>query len=97
VSSEIVAEALAPAGLRLVFKDGTERIVTRPTMKGSPEDPMSEAEVMEKFSANLSWGWNLDRAYAASLAELVLQLDEASDVKSLIEALSAASRHAGTG
>ncbi len=94
VSPEIPAEALAPAGLRLVFKNGTERIVMRPTMKGSPEDPMSQADVMEKFAANLTWGWNLDSAHAASLAELVFQLDEASEVQSLIKALGAASRKA---
>jgi 2-methylcitrate dehydratase PrpD len=94
-SSEIPADALAPAGLRLVFKDGTERVVTRPTMKGSPEDPMSEADVMEKFSANLSWGWNLDAAQAASLAEQVFALGEAGDVRSLIKALGVASRNAG--
>ena len=78
-----------------MFKDGTERVVTRPTMKGSPEDPMSEADVMEKFSANLSWGWNLDAAQAASLAEQVFALGEAGDVRSLIKALGVASRNAG--
>lgn len=93
-STEIAADALAPASLRLVFEDGSEKVITRPTMKGSPEDPMSEAEVMEKFAANLAWGWNVDAARAAGLAEQVSQLGEANDVRDLIKAFGSASRNA---
>lgn len=94
VSNEIEADALAPAHLRLVFKDGTERTVNRPTMKGSPDDPMTDEEVTGKFAANLKWGWNLERREADYLVKLVYQLDEAREVQSLLDALSEGSRRA---
>jgi len=87
ISPEIDAEALAPARLRLVFKDGTERVIARPTMIGSPEAPMTDAEVTEKFTTNLKWGWNLDAAAAADLANLVSNLEKAGDIRPLLERL----------
>lgn len=92
ISEEIEAEALAPAHLRLVLKDGSERVVNRPTMKGSPDDPMSDAEMTGKFAANLKWGWGLDRNEAEALAARIFALGEARDVRGLIDALSEASR-----
>ena len=94
ISKEIEAEALAPAHLRLVLKDGRERVVNRPTMKGSPDDPMSDEEMTEKFAANLEWGWGLDRQEAEALAAQVFALGKVRDVRVLIGALSEASRRA---
>jgi 2-methylcitrate dehydratase PrpD len=91
ISPEIDAEALAPAHLRLVFKDGRERVIARPTMIGSPEAPMSDAEVIEKFTTNLTWGWNLDAATAVRLADLIFELEKASDVLPVVERLRLAS------
>jgi|KBSMisStandDraft_5_1062788.scaffolds.fasta_scaffold30835_4 2-methylcitrate dehydratase PrpD len=87
ISPEIDAEALAPARLRLVFRDGTERVIVRPTMIGSPEAPMTDAEVTEKFTTNLKWGWDLDAAAAGDLADLVSNLEKAGDIRPLLERL----------
>ena len=47
----ISPEAIYPAHLRLVLKNGAVYELYTDTMKGSPADPMSRAEVMEKFVA----------------------------------------------
>jgi hypothetical protein len=48
---------------------------------------MTDAEVTEKFTTNLKWGWDLDAAAAGDLADLVSNLEKAGDIRPLLERL----------
>lgn len=72
-----------PSRLRVILKDGTEveRFVADPT--GSPGNPISEAQVLDKFF-ELSEQSGVD---AAALVDAVWALDAASDLDALVAAL----------
>lgn len=54
--------------------------------KGSPANPMTDAELEAKFHECAAWG-NLPRERAKRVAELVWRLEELSDVRMLTELL----------
>jgi 2-methylcitrate dehydratase PrpD len=88
VSPDIDAGAMSPASVRLVLKDGQVKSVFKKTMKGSPEDPLSEAEVLAKFASNLRWGLNIDAGRAARLGERILELPRTKNVTELMRAFA---------
>jgi 2-methylcitrate dehydratase PrpD len=71
--------AIEPARLKLTLHDG--RIIERAaeTIKGSPQAPMSEQELMEKFRACLEFGLGATRAQSDRLAEVVFDLEKSGD------------------
>jgi len=86
----IEATAIAPAVLDLVTTDGRVLHKQTMTMKGSPDDPMSDAEIRTKFRDCLAWGFGTDAAASARLAETILAIDSVADVADVIAAFRAA-------
>jgi hypothetical protein len=53
--------------------------VARETIKGSPQEPMTEEELLAKFRNCLDFGLGATRSQADRLAEAVLKLESATD------------------
>ncbi|SEP84682.1 2-methylcitrate dehydratase PrpD [Faunimonas pinastri] len=81
--------AIAPARVRLQLRDGSTIESTRLTIKGAPNDPMSEAEVLAKFRNCLNWGLGEDAAAIAALERIALHLDEQEDARDLVRSFLA--------
>jgi 2-methylcitrate dehydratase PrpD len=84
VDSRIDPSAMSPTRVTVKMRDGgiIERFLE--FMKGSPEDPMSEAEARDKFTACLKSGLDAEPAASDRLAETVFALEKVDDVKTLI-------------
>lgn len=63
-----------PGGIRIVMRDGTTHEAELPYQRGGPDNPMSAAEVREKFSANATLA--LSEKDAELLASSVLRLEQ---------------------
>jgi 2-methylcitrate dehydratase PrpD len=78
--------AAFPGGVRILLRDGRTLEADVPHQLGGPENPMSEAQVRDKFRENASLaGGGFER-----LEETVLALEEASDVRGLLATQSVA-------
>ena len=78
--------AAFPGGVRIRMQDGRTLDADVSHQLGGPENPMSEAEVREKFRENAALaGGGFDR-----LEETVLALEEAPDVRGLLATQSVA-------
>ena len=86
---DIEATAVAPARVRLMLKDGTEKTVERWRMKGAPNDPMSDDEVMAKFASCLEYGFHSNTASIHALRDCIMRLETAADSTTLITAFNA--------
>jgi 2-methylcitrate dehydratase PrpD len=82
-ADDIAPTAIEPARVRLRLKDGRLVERGRETVKGSPEEPMSEDEVRAKFRACMRFGLGTD---ASGLEELVMRLDALADARELVAA-----------
>ena len=78
--------------IEVELDDGTTVKGSADFGKGSPANPMSDAELEQKFFECAAWG-GLDAAHARRVADLVWQLEELADVRDLTRLL--ASRRAG--
>ena len=76
----IDAAAIEPARVRLMLKDGRCIEAASDTIKGSPQAPLSECELTEKFSDCLKFGLGATRAQSDRLAQLVANLENSADV-----------------
>ena len=65
------------------------REVQQTNAKGHPDHPLSDAELLAKFKANLRYA-NVPDARAAELAEQIMAIDSLSDVRPLADALAGA-------
>lgn len=83
-AADMEPTAVPPARVRLHLKDGRTLERTRWTMKGAPDEPMSEEEVFEKFRACLEHGFGTVPDDATALQEQVMRLDEAPTARDLI-------------
>jgi len=88
-ASDIEPTAVAPARVRLFMKDGTEKTVERWRMKGAPNDPMSDEEIVAKFSACLQYGFRSNAAAIHALRDNIMRLETATDSTTLIAAFNA--------
>jgi 2-methylcitrate dehydratase PrpD len=78
--------AAFPGGVLIRLRDGRTLEADMPYQLGAPENPMSEAQVREKFRENAALaGGGIER-----LEETVLALEEAADVRGLLAAQSVA-------
>jgi len=75
----IEATAIEPARVVVNLKDGHKVDVARETIKGSPQEPMTEEELLAKFRNCLDFGLGATRSQADRLAEAVLKLESATD------------------
>jgi 2-methylcitrate dehydratase PrpD len=71
--------AIEPARVIVRLKDGRTVEVARATVKGSPQEPMTEGELLAKFRDCLESGLGATRSQADRLAETVLNLESAVD------------------
>jgi 2-methylcitrate dehydratase PrpD len=73
--------------IRVELKDGRTLETRAAFGKGSPENPMSDQELIDKFSDCLEWG-GLDPAKAEQVAERVLDLEKEKSTRSLVASLT---------
>src|SRR3954465_126999 len=72
--------AIEPARVTVTLNDGRVVEVKSDTVKGSPQEPMSEDELLAKFRDCLDFGVGAKRAEADKLADAIMRIDSASDV-----------------
>ena len=80
--------AAFPGGVRITLADGRVLEADFPHQRGGPENPMTAAEVREKFRLNASLA--LADAAVEALEESVLTLEEHDDVRVVFSALAPA-------
>ena len=76
---EIEPAAIEPARVKLRLADGSSIEISRDTIKGSPQEPMTEEEVLGKFRGCLEFGLGTPMSQADCLAEAVRNLESAPD------------------
>ena len=76
--------AIEPARVTITLNDGSVVEVRSDTIKGSPQEPMSEDELMAKFRGCLRFGLNASHADADKLAEAIMDLENATDAGAAI-------------
>lgn len=92
----IEAAAIEPARVRLRLRDGRTIETSSDTIKGSPREPLSEAELIAKFRDCLAFGLAASRSAADRLAEVVLDLERSRDAaRDIIGAFPPPHRSAG--
>ncbi len=67
--------AIEPARIRLKLKDGRTVEAASETIRGSPREPLSEAELLAKFRDCLEFGLGASSSAADRLAGVVLHLE----------------------
>ena len=72
--------AIEPARVTVTLNDGRVIEVRSDTVKGSPQEPMSEAEFLAKFRDCLAFGVGAKRAAADKLADAIMNIENAADV-----------------
>ena len=87
---EIDPTAIEPARVKVTLKNGEVKEIASDTIKGSPHDPMSEAEMRAKLRSCLAFGVGASAAEADRLAEVVMELEKSEDAaRALVEAFPA--------
>ncbi len=76
---QIEPSALEPARVKVTLNDGRTIEVTGSTLKGSPQEPLGEDELLAKFRGCLEFGLGAARADADRLADTIMHLDTAPD------------------
>jgi 2-methylcitrate dehydratase PrpD len=72
------------ARVAVTLRDGTVLRAQRDKMKGSPDDPMSEEELLAKFGQCLEFGIGASRAECDRLAEVALNIERVNDAAATI-------------
>jgi 2-methylcitrate dehydratase PrpD len=86
----IDATAIEPARVKVTLKSGRVVEGSSDTIKGSPGEPMSEAELFAKFRACLEFGLGATHAQADRLAETVSNLENIDDAgRAIVDAFPA--------
>jgi 2-methylcitrate dehydratase PrpD len=73
--------------VRVRMNDGRELVTRAAFAKGSPANPMSEAELLDKFAGCLEAG-GIDAAAGRRAADLILDLESQPDVRAITALLS---------
>ncbi|MBI3938499.1 MAG: MmgE/PrpD family protein [Betaproteobacteria bacterium] len=71
--------ALEPARVTVTLKGGRKIEVRSDTIKGSPQEPMSEDEMVAKFRDCLGFGLGVSGAEAERLAAVVFDIEKSND------------------
>jgi 2-methylcitrate dehydratase PrpD len=80
------ATDMAPSKIKVTRKDGAVLEVASRAIPGSPDAPMTEAEIVDKFKGCMSFGLDLPESDAAAFAETVLAVEGLADVSELARA-----------
>jgi 2-methylcitrate dehydratase PrpD len=86
IDPQEAATDMAPSKIKVTRTDGTVVKVESRVIPGSPEAPMSEAAIVEKFKGCLSFGLNLPASAAGAFAKTVLAIEDLADVSELARA-----------
>jgi 2-methylcitrate dehydratase PrpD len=79
--------AIEPARVKLTLKSGKVIELKRDTIKGSPQDPMNDAEMRAKVRGCLEFGLGATAADVDRLADVIATLEQSSDAaKSILDA-----------
>jgi 2-methylcitrate dehydratase PrpD len=82
--------AIAPARVSLRLKDGRNLEASSITIRGSPEEPMSDLELEEKLRGCLAFGLGASTVQASRLVDAVRSLEHALDApRALLNAFPA--------
>ncbi|HYK13340.1 MAG TPA: MmgE/PrpD family protein [Burkholderiales bacterium] len=76
--------AIEPARVTVTLNDGRVVEVKSDTVKGSPQEPMSEDELLAKFRDCLDFGVGAKRADADRLADAIMHVDSSTDVGAML-------------
>jgi 2-methylcitrate dehydratase PrpD len=77
--SEIEPAAIELARVKLKLADGSIIDIGRDTIKGSPQEPMTEEELLAKFRGCLEFGLGAPMSQVGRLAEALRNLESAQD------------------
>jgi 2-methylcitrate dehydratase PrpD len=89
--------AIAPARVALRLRDGRTIDASSATIKGSPEEAISDAELEEKLAGCLAFGLGASRAKARRVKEVVHDLENAPQAaQSLLQSFPAVTSKAHT-
>ena len=83
---EIDGASVAGVVVSVKMRDGTTIRRQKDTVKGSPQEPMSQEEIISKFRACVAFGIGGLPASIDSFIDLVLHLDDLDEVDTLITA-----------
>jgi 2-methylcitrate dehydratase PrpD len=72
--------------IRVETKDGQVLETSAAFGRGSPQNPMPDSELIDKFAGCLEWG-GIDPSIAPEIAEIVLDLENQPNLSGLIERL----------
>ena len=84
VDDAIAAGAMSPTRVTILCRDGRRIERFLEFMEGSPEQPMTDDEVITKFSSCLEMGLGATPAAINTLADKVLDLDNCADVADIV-------------
>jgi 2-methylcitrate dehydratase PrpD len=71
--------AIEPARVKIRLKDGRSIERSADTIKGSPQEPLTGADLLAKFHDCLEFGLSAPRAESDRLAEVVENLEYSTD------------------
>jgi 2-methylcitrate dehydratase PrpD len=72
--------AIEPARVNVTLRDGRTTELTATVMKGSPQQPLTDAELLAKFHDCLEFGLGATRAETEHLAQAVASIERSTDV-----------------
>ncbi|MEQ1775656.1 MAG: MmgE/PrpD family protein [Burkholderiales bacterium] len=79
--------AIEPARVKLTLKSGKVVELRRDTVKGSPQEPMNDAEMRGKVRGCLEFGLGATTAEVERLADVIAAMDQSKDAaKSMLDA-----------
>jgi len=83
----ITATAIEPARVTVTLRNGRVLEAASDTIKGSPAEPLNEAELRAKLRACLAFGVGADEGEADRLADAIANLESADDAgRTIVEA-----------
>jgi len=82
--ARIDPSAMSPTRMEITLTDGRKLERFLEFMQGSPEEPMTDAQALEKFAACMASGLGVDAANTGELAQAILALDGLSDVSEVV-------------
>ncbi len=86
----IAPTAIEPARVKLTLKSGKVIELKRDTIKGSPQDPLNDAEMRAKVRGCLEFGLGASAAEVDRLADVIATLEQSSDAaRSILDAFPA--------
>jgi 2-methylcitrate dehydratase PrpD len=81
---EIPGNAVADVLVSVDLTDGMQMKIHRTTVKGSPQEPMTDEETREKFAGCMEYGLHASRQKSSGFADWIAQIDHASNAKDLV-------------